>query len=72
MVNVHRFWGLQWPVIITVFGWLMVIGGVVRILAPQVVETIGLAVYPNSAFMTGAGVALLALGGILSFKGYSQ
>jgi hypothetical protein len=72
MVNVHRSWGLQWPVIITVFGWLLVIGGVVRILAPQLVQTIGLAVYPHNAFMTGTGLAVLALGGFLSFKGYSQ
>ena len=72
MVNVHRSWELQWPVIITVFGWLLVIGGVVRILAPQLVQTIGLAVYSHDALMTGGGVAVLALGAFLSFKGYSQ
>jgi hypothetical protein len=72
LVNVHRAWGLQWPVIITLFGWLMVIGGIVRILAPQFVETVGLAILTGAGVMTGAGIAVLALGGFLSFKGYSQ
>jgi hypothetical protein len=72
IVQVHHVWSADWRAIISVFGWLMVIGGVVRILVPQLVETIGLAIYTSTAFMTGAGIVVLALGGFLSFRGYAQ
>ena len=33
ILNVHRSWS-GWPVIITIIGWLMVIGGVIRLVLP--------------------------------------
>ena len=30
IVNTHNVWTAGWPVIITIFGWLAVIGGIVR------------------------------------------
>ena len=40
IVIAHNRWSGGWPVIITVLGWLMVIGGVIRIVVPQVVQTV--------------------------------
>ena len=40
VVIAHNRWSGGWPVIITVLGWLMVIGGVIRIVVPQVVQTV--------------------------------
>ncbi len=34
IVNTHNVWQ-GWPVIITIFGWLCVIGGAIRILVPR-------------------------------------
>jgi hypothetical protein len=31
IVNTHNVWMLGWPVIVTLFGWALVIGGAVRI-----------------------------------------
>src|SRR5690242_5782173 len=42
IVALHNRWDWNWTVIITVFGWLAVIGGVVRMVAPEVIEQIGL------------------------------
>ena len=39
IVAVHNDWKWHWPLIITVIGWLALIGGVVRMIAPQVIET---------------------------------
>ena len=38
----HNVWVGDWRVLITIFGWLGVIGGMVRIILPQKVATIGL------------------------------
>ena len=34
ILNVHRTWTSDWRVIITILGWLLVIGGVIRIVLP--------------------------------------
>jgi len=33
ILNVHRSWS-GWPVVITIIGWLMVIGGAIRLVLP--------------------------------------
>ena len=35
ILNVHHLWTRDWRSIITVFGWLALIGGIFRILAPN-------------------------------------
>jgi hypothetical protein len=70
MVLVHNVWTADWRVIITVFGWLAVIGGVIRILFPQQVTAMGEKMLASDSYMTGAAIGVLALGAILSFFGY--
>ena len=36
IINLHNMWRPDWRVIITVMGWLMTIGGIMRIVLPQV------------------------------------
>jgi uncharacterized protein YjeT (DUF2065 family) len=70
IVILHNDWKWHWPVIITVFGWLAVLGGTVRMLAPQLVETYALSLLgtPNF-FIIDGGIAVL-LGVLLSYFGY--
>ena len=72
VVIAHNRWSGGWPVIITVLGWLMVIGGVIRIVVPQVVQTVAATVYSGRAAIIVAAILCVALGGFLSFKGFSQ
>jgi hypothetical protein len=72
IVNVHNSWNWGWPLIVTVLGWLAVIGGIVRMVAPQFVQAVGAAIFPQTAVMIAFAVVILALGGFLSFKGYSE
>ena len=72
IVHAHRVWESDWRVIITVLGWLLVIGGAVRIIIPQFVAAVGTAVYAQTGVILIAAIVVLALGGFLSFKGYSQ
>ena len=72
IVNVHNSWAREWPLIITVFGWLAIVSGTVRTVAPQVVESIGATMVAQPWFVMGLAILFLAIGGFLSFKGYSK
>lgn len=67
---VHNVWAPDWRVIITVFGWLAMIGGVFRIVYPQLIQRLGGAVAHLSAAPAVGGALMLVLGGALSFFGY--
>jgi hypothetical protein len=70
ILNVHRTWTPDWRVIITILGWLAVIGGVIRLVLPQLTAMIGSTIYSGSAAVPIFGVIALVLGGFLSFEGY--
>ena len=72
IVNVHNSWLWGWPLIVTVIGWLAVIGGTFRMVAPRYVQTLGSAMFAYSAVVIAIAILSVALGGFLSFKGYME
>lgn len=70
IVNTHNVWAADWPVIITVFGWLAVLGGVLRMGFPALTKKIGRGMMANKAFLQVAAVVQLLLGGYLAAMGY--
>ena len=68
----HNTWHMDWRVIITVLGWLMTIGGIIRIVAPQITIAIGSTVYSGRAPTIVVALIVGALGAFLSVKGYVQ
>jgi hypothetical protein len=72
LVLAHNVWEPDWRVIITILGWLGVIGGVVRIVAPDWVVKIGGAVISHGEAFMVAGFVVLVLGGVLSYFGYAD
>jgi len=70
IVNTHNVWVLGWPVIITVFGWLAVIGGVMRIALPDKIRGMGEAMLESRSFISFDAVAVTALGAFLAYQGY--
>lgn len=70
IVLAHNIWVFDWRLIITIFGWLAVIGGVFRLLFPQQVTAIGERMLASETYMLVAGIVVLAIGAILSFYGY--
>ena len=70
IVNLHNTWHSDWRVIITVLGWLMTIGGIIRIVLPQVAIAIGSTIYSGRASTIVAARIVGTLGAFLSFKGY--
>ncbi len=41
ILNVHHLWTRDWRVLITIFGWLFLIGGIMRILALSTAQRLG-------------------------------
>ncbi len=70
IINLHNTWRADWRVIITVLGWSMTIGGIIRIVTPQVAIWIGSAIYSGRASTIVVAAIIGVLGALLSFKGY--
>ncbi len=70
MVNLHNTWHLDWRVIITVLGWLMTIGGIIRIVLPQTAIAIGSTIYSGRVPTIVIALIVGALGTFLSVRGY--
>ena len=70
VVNAHNVWVADWPVIITIFGWLAVIGGIMRITMTETVKSIARAMLGYSKFITVEAFILTGLGAYLSYVGY--
>ncbi|HTT49256.1 MAG TPA: hypothetical protein VMG39_14800 [Pseudolabrys sp.] len=71
ILNAHHVWTRDWRNVITLLGWAMTLIGVYRIIAPQFVSFVGKSVLAHDHFFLGLGIALLALGSFLIFKGYA-
>ena len=70
IVNLHNIWCTDWRVIFTILGWLMTIGGIIRIVTPQIAVAMGSTIYGGRASTIAAALIIGALGAFLSFRGY--
>ena len=70
IVNLHNRWQVEWRVIITVLGWLMTIGGIMRIILPQFTVAVGATIYSGRASTIVVALVVGTLGAFLSFTGY--
>jgi hypothetical protein len=70
IVNSHNVWIAGWPVIITLFGWAMIIGGAVRMALPSVVKKIGGAMIEKATLMRVSGAVWGIIALYLTYKGY--
>jgi hypothetical protein len=72
LVLAHNVWVAGWPVIITVLGWLGIVGGTFRIIAPQQVAAIGFNIINHPLLPIISGGVVLAVGAVLSYFGYEE
>ncbi|MGE0053069.1 MAG: hypothetical protein AB7S74_02565 [Hyphomicrobium sp.] len=70
IVRVHPDWGNGWPSFVTAFGWLAILGGLVRMMIPDQSAILARKFIENRAAVTGAALAMLALGVFFTIKGY--
>jgi len=70
IVLTHNVWVADWPVIITIVGWLTAFSGAIRLVAPEGAIRYGRRAYerPNGPLFSAA--IWIALGAVLTFFGY--
>ncbi len=70
VVLTHNVWVLGWPLIITLLGWLTLIGGITRIVFPRATVQLGERMIRNETMAPVAAAIYAALGLWLSAVGY--
>lgn len=70
MVLSHNVWVMGWPVIVTVFAWLILIGGLFRLYCPDTVYKIWSKMLDKSELFIINGVISLLIGLFLLYKVY--
>ena len=67
----HNVWVMDWPVVVTIFGWLAIIGGIFRMAFPNLVSKIGTNMLEKHSNMLPVTMAVVGLlGGVLTWYGY--
>ena len=72
ILNVHHVWTRDWRVLITIFGWLFLIGGIMRILAMSMAQRVGESVIAHQRWPLAGAIVTLALGAFLTVMGYQD
>jgi hypothetical protein len=70
IVLTHNFWSADWRVLITIFGWLNVVGGAVRLAGPPFLTQTGRAMLKQPHFVSLAAAIWTVLGLLFCFFGY--
>jgi uncharacterized membrane protein YhaH (DUF805 family) len=68
IVRAHNLWIRGWPVLVTLVGWVAMLGGLGRMVAPVSAQQVG----QNITVVYASLVALLAIGVVLTFKSYGR
>jgi uncharacterized membrane protein len=71
LVLVHNVWTLDWRLIITLMGWIMIFRALVTIFEPRRIVTIGSKFLSHSGIFFGTAVLSLIIGLVLSYFGYA-
>ena len=70
IILTHNVWVADWPVIITIVGWLTAISGALRIVAPEGTIRFGRRAYERPGGPLFGAAVWIALGVVLTFFGY--
>ena len=70
IVNTHNVWSADWRVVITILGWLMVLGGIARIGFSRQVKAMGAAMLNRQWLLRLPGGLMVTLGFWLFWMGY--
>lgn len=73
LVLTHNIWVMDYPVIITIVGWSLLIRGIGRTFAPEkVAKVVEKLKKINKATVTGLLFTVLLLGGYLTYIGFTR
>jgi hypothetical protein len=70
LVNMHNIWVTDWPLVITLFGWMALASGILRTMFPVQAVSIGSAMIGSDMLLRTLSLLQIVLGGYLSWWGY--
>ena len=70
IVLAHNIWVAGWPVIITILGWMLIVSGVIRIMAPQRATKFAKKIHRMKDYSTAVGALWAVVGAVLCYFGY--
>ena len=66
----HNVWEANWRVLITLFGWIVILAGIGRLAFPDLMKMVGNTMLEKGYFTTLPGAVMAVLGAFLSYQGY--
>jgi hypothetical protein len=72
IMRAHNRWTVGWPVLVTALGWLILLGGLVRLLFPVQLGHLASEMGQRTIAIIALLMALLMVGAFLTFKGYRR
>ena len=72
IVLTHNVWSMDWRVLITIFGWLNVIGGAVRLFRPPFLFKIGKVILKQPHYISIAAAIWIVFGLLFCFYGFQH
>lgn len=72
IVRVHNHWGGGWAIVVTILGWLLLVGGLIRMLFPVSLSGMAANLAKNTGLIAVEAIVLLAIGAFLSYKAYKS
>ena len=70
VVTTHNVWKADWTITITIFGWVAVVAGLMRVLLPRQIIKLGAKILKLSALLNIATAFLICIGLWLCYQGY--
>lgn len=71
MVTSHNIWAMQWHLLITLFSWMVLIAGIIRLFSPETSIKMGASFFNSPLKMKVSGVFFLLIGLFLLYQVYS-
>jgi hypothetical protein len=72
IVRFHNRWEGNWSVLVTILGWLLIFGGLIRMLFPLRFAAAAGDISQSPIMMALVAVVVLVIGAFLSFKAYAS
>jgi len=71
IVRAHNVWSAEWHILVTVIGWLCVVGGTLRLIWPERIAALRDRMIKGENTLTAWALVMLVLGAFLTAKGYA-
>jgi hypothetical protein len=68
IIRVHNVWTSSWHTVVTILGWLLIFGGISRIVLPRQLSAFAMGLGPDATFMLAPAIIVSAAGAFLTYK----